>query len=189
MPGHRSARHLGRHRLPDSELTDNFCGFVNADGKPERQICPASTTTAIRRPPIRRPRRARTLPVTPEWKANATARYEFTWRLRQLRAGLRDLLSDVKRPAHDRTSDRLRRYRSDHSEVSDMPSYTVADFAAGFGKDGWRLELFVRTCSTSSRRSGDLRSALETVCGERDLRRAAASAHDRPEVLAGVLVG
>ena len=31
----------------------------------------------------------------------------------------------------------------ENSIIGNMPSYTVADIAAGFGKDDWRLELFV----------------------------------------------
>ena len=54
----------------DSELTENYCGFVNANGKPEtRPTARASTTTATRRPADPQAPKGTTLPVTPELKA------------------------------------------------------------------------------------------------------------------------
>ena len=73
--------------------------------------------------------------------------------------------------------------------IGNLPSYTIADFAAGFGKDGWRLELFVSNAFDELAQVSRFAQCAETVCGDGGLRRAAASAHDRAQVLAGVLVG
>ena len=47
-----------------------------------------------------------------------------------------------------------------------LPSYTVADMAAGFGKNGWRLELFVQNVFDELAEVGRFAQCLEEVCGE-----------------------
>ena len=59
----------------DSELTENYCGFVNANGKPEtRADCPSVDEDGNPTTADPEARKGTTLPVTPEWKANATVR-------------------------------------------------------------------------------------------------------------------
>ena len=50
--------------------------------------------------------------------------------------------------------------------LGQMPSSTVADFAAGFGKDGWRLELFVQNAFDERSEVGRFAQCLEEVCSE-----------------------
>ena len=59
--------------------TDDFCGFVNADGKP-RQQSPSVDDDGNDDCHQRLPK-GTMLPVTPEWKANATARYDSAFRV------------------------------------------------------------------------------------------------------------
>jgi outer membrane receptor protein involved in Fe transport len=46
-----------------------------------------------------------------------------------------------------------------------MPSYTIADFAAGFGKDDWRLELFVSNVFDELAQVSRFAQCAESVCG------------------------
>ncbi len=50
--------------------------------------------------------------------------------------------------------------------LGQLPSYTVADFAAGFGKDDWRLELFVQNVFDERAQVGRFAQCLEEVCGQ-----------------------
>ncbi len=50
--------------------------------------------------------------------------------------------------------------------IGNMPSYTVADISAGFGKDGWRLELFVANVFDELAQVSRFAQCAETVCGE-----------------------
>ncbi|MGI9247115.1 MAG: TonB-dependent receptor, partial [Steroidobacteraceae bacterium] len=66
----------------DSELTENYCGFTNANGKPvTSNPCPYPTEDDDGNPivELRDPEapKGTRLPVTPELKANTTVRYEF----------------------------------------------------------------------------------------------------------------
>ncbi len=54
----------------------------------------------------------------------------------------------------------------ENSIIGDMPSYTVADISAGFGKDGWRLELFVSNVFDELAQVSRFAQCAETVCGE-----------------------
>ena len=141
----------------DSELTENYCGFVNANGKPEtRADCPSvdedgNPTTADPEAPKGTP-----LPITPEWKANATVRYEFPV------ATFDSYVQGAVVYSDERRTD-LRDL--ENSIIGNMPSYTVADIAAGFGKDDWRLELFVSNVFDELAQVYRFAQCAESVCG------------------------
>ena len=173
----------------NSELKDDFCNFINTDGKPQQSPCINADGDVL---PPQAPAGTK-LPVTPEWKANATARYEFNVAsfdsyvqgavlyTSEREADLRTLVTPTDFGIIDPLPVR--------EVLGQMPSYTVADLAAGFGKDGWRLELFVQNVFDESAEVSRFAQCVEEVCSETDLRRAAASAHVQHQVLAGVLVG
>jgi iron complex outermembrane recepter protein len=141
----------------DSELSENYCGFVNANGKPEtRSNCPSvdddgNPTTA---PP--EARKGTKLPVTPDLKANATVRYKFPV------ATFDSYVQGVVVYADERRAD-LR--DAENAIIGNMPAYTVADFAAGFGKDGWNVEFFVANAFDELAQVSRFAQCAESVCG------------------------
>jgi outer membrane receptor protein involved in Fe transport len=106
----------------NSELSENYCGFVDANGDPETD-CPSPEAP-----------KGTELPVTPEFKANLTLRQEFPfgafdgwWRASMIHQG--------KRRAD------LRDY--ENGLLGDQPSYELVDFSLGATKGSYSLELFV----------------------------------------------
>jgi len=73
--------------------------------------------------------------VTPEWKANVTARYQFKV------ADFDSYAQGAFVYSGERRTD-LRDY--ENSIVGDMPGFSITDLSAGFGRNGWTLELFIR---------------------------------------------
>jgi len=150
----------------NSELADDFCNFVNADGKPQQSPCIDGDGNVL--PP--QAAEGTMLPVTPEWKANATARYEFNVAsfdsyvqgsvvyASEREADLRTIVT----PTDFGLIDPL--YVRD--VLGQLPSYTVADLAAGFGKNDWRLELFVQNVFDERAEVGRFAQCLEEVCAE-----------------------
>ena len=53
----------------------------------------------------------------------------------------------------------------ENSIIGNTPSYAVADIAAGFGRDGWRLELFVSNVFDELAQVSRFAQCAETVCG------------------------
>ena len=167
--------------LIDSELTENYCGFVDANGNPESQNpCPFDDDGDPITPPLLLDPLAfkgTELPVTPQFKANLTLRQEFRlgsfdayWRGSYIykgksRADLRDFENAI---------------------LGDQPSYEIVDFSAGLTKDSYTLELFVSNAL-------DERPVLYRFvqCAESRLRwpavhRERATAHHRAQVLAEI---
>jgi outer membrane receptor protein involved in Fe transport len=147
----------------DSELTENFCGFVNPDtGKPEtRSPCPFPTEDEDGNPIVElldpEAPKGTQLPVTPEWKANATLRYEFPV------AGFDSFVQGSVIYSGERESD-LRLV--EREILGKLPSYTIADFSAGIARDSWRLELFVNNAFDEDAEVTRFAQCLESVCGE-----------------------
>jgi iron complex outermembrane receptor protein len=146
----------------DSELTEHYCGFTDENGNPiTSNPCPFPTEDDDGNPIIelRDPEafKGTPLPVTPEWKANATARYEFPV------AGFDSYVQGAVVYVDDRRTD-LRDFENDI--LGNMPSYTTADFSAGFGRNGWRLELFVTNAFDETAELGRFAACAEAVCGE-----------------------
>jgi iron complex outermembrane recepter protein len=141
----------------DSELTENYCGFVNDNGNPEtRRDCPRDDGQGGIEFSDPQAPKGTPLPVTPEWKANATVRYEFP---------VGEFQSHVQGSviyADDRRTD-LRDV--ENAIIGEMPSYTVTDLSAGFGKNDWRLELFVTNVFDELAQVSRFAQCAEAVCG------------------------
>jgi len=149
----------------NSELEDDFCNFVNTAGQPQQSPCINADGDVL---PPQAPKGTK-LPVTPEWKANATARYEFNVAnfdsyvqgsviyMSEREADLRTLVTPTDYGIIDPLPVR--------EVLGQMPSSTVADLAAGFGKDGWRLELFVQNVFDERAQVGRFAQCVEEICG------------------------
>jgi len=146
----------------NSELTENFCGFVNPDtGNPEtRNPCPKpgkdddGNPILIPTPP--EALKGTQLPVTPKFKANATARYEFPL------ASFDSWVQGSVIYSDERRTD-LRDF--ENGILGDMPSYTTADASFGVGKDAWKLELYAINVFDELAQVGRYAQCLESVCG------------------------
>lgn len=96
------------------------------------------------------------LPVTPDFKANLTGRYQFE--LASLDAHLQAALVYVG----ERNSD-LRTFENDI--VGKLPSYTLTNFSAGVGRDDWELELFINNAFDEYAEFSRYAECAEARCG------------------------
>jgi outer membrane receptor protein involved in Fe transport len=134
----------------DAEIREPFCRIANPQfdcdvPAPDNvELAPAGTR----------------LPLTPKFKGNAVARYEFPlggmWdghvqgvlsHVGSRRSDLRDIQNDIK---------------------GSYPSYTTADFSVGARGDTYRVELFVTNLFDSNGRYFSSVQCQETVCGDPD---------------------
>ncbi|HNR21938.1 MAG TPA: TonB-dependent receptor [Steroidobacteraceae bacterium] len=99
----------------DGELKEDYCIDASA--------CPPPDAS-----------RGTQLPVTPEWKGNAIARYQFT-------LGTFDSFVQGSVVYNGEAWSDLR--DADRAVLGKQDAYTIADFSAGIARGPWGLELFV----------------------------------------------
>jgi iron complex outermembrane receptor protein len=75
------------------------------------------------------------LPVTPDFKGNATARYTF-------QAGNYDSFVQAAVFHQGSTTFGLEEVHNEH--VGDTPAFTTLDLSGGFGQNNWKLEAFIQ---------------------------------------------
>ena len=97
------------------------------------------------------------LPVTPEFKGNITARYEFP--LMGYDSYARGSLVYVG----ERESSLL---TYDREVLGQVPAYTSVDLGFGLAKQGWSAELYVSNLFDETRETGRGVSCVTEVCGE-----------------------
>ena len=90
------------------------------------------------------------LPITPDFKGNLIARYDFP--LGDFEAHLQGALTyETSRPSELSVAE---------NEIKgDIPSSTVLDLSAGIGRNSWLLELFVKNATDEDAPSISVRSA------------------------------
>jgi outer membrane receptor protein involved in Fe transport len=107
----------------DAKLTQAYCGELDADGN-DLDPCPQDPLAPD----------GQQLPVTPEFKGNLSARYDF--RLAGWNAHVQGVVAYVgERWADLRTEQR--------GILGKSESFTIADFTAGIARDGYTIELYV----------------------------------------------
>lgn len=74
------------------------------------------------------------LPVTPDFKANVTARFSFP---------IGQMDGFFQASAVYQGSSWADLQAADREALGKQPAYTIADFSAGFGRDSYRVELFI----------------------------------------------
>lgn len=99
----------------DSELREDFCGSESGCETPE---APSGTR----------------LPVTPEWKGNLIARWNFPM-------GSFDSYVQGAAVYNGKAWSDLR--TADREVMGEQDAYTIVDFAAGLGRGSWRAELYL----------------------------------------------
>ncbi len=139
-----------------SELTEPYCGFTDANGTPvAADPCPTGLP-----PPddfvVPEAPEGTELPVTPEFKGNLTARFEFP--LGNFGAHLQgSAVYTGERESDLRIVER--------AIIGKQPSYTVADFAFGIQNDSFSLELFINNAFDERAQIYRFAQCAEAVCG------------------------
>jgi iron complex outermembrane receptor protein len=135
----------------DSKLTEDYCGWLRADGSPET-VCPYGTLNpngtfddptddfAVSGPQA--PAGTR-LPVTARFKGNLSARYTFDlWggeaygQATAVHQGSRRV--DLRTEADTRIGD------PPAYKFADLKAYTLADLSVGFKRSNWSLDFFLK---------------------------------------------
>jgi iron complex outermembrane receptor protein len=110
----------------NAKLTTDFCPFILVNGVPvATNTCAAADVLA--------PAGTR-LPATPEFKADATARYK-------LPTG--QFASYVQTSVLHQSGNRSYLETAQNSQIGDVQGFTTVDFSAGTGLANWNVELFI----------------------------------------------
>jgi outer membrane receptor protein involved in Fe transport len=110
----------------DTELKDPYCGVLDANGSPITDCADPLAPAGAR------------LPITPKFKGNVTARYE--WSIGELDAHLQGTYAYTGKVLTDlRTEER--------SILGEQDSYGVLDLTAGVRKGPYQFELYVKNAT------------------------------------------
>jgi outer membrane receptor protein involved in Fe transport len=119
----------------NARLTEDYCGFNDADGNPV-SVCPPGTINPISGDPVdgpEAPAGAR-LPITARFKGNLTGRY--TWDMGAGEAHVQGaLFHQGKRRTDLRTAE--------DALLGDLDGYTLFDLSAGYALGDWKFDVFV----------------------------------------------
>ena len=138
---------FGGLALQNSELSDDFCLSLGADGKPlpEADCAPEEFTSSGTR-----------LPSTAEFKANLTGRYEFS---------MGSLDSHFQASVAHEGDRRTALLESENSVLGDGDAYTLVDLSFGFGKENWQTELFVKNAFDERASLYNYAECAVSICG------------------------
>ncbi len=129
----------------DAKLTENYCGFTDEDGNPVTVCDDPQAPDGTQ------------LPVTAKFKGNVTARYNFDLH------GFDSYLQGAWIHEGKRTSDlRL----AERAIIGDLGAYDLLDLSAGFGRDNWKVELYVENATDERAELYRFAQCAEAVCGE-----------------------
>ncbi|MFO1466230.1 MAG: TonB-dependent receptor [Steroidobacteraceae bacterium] len=112
-----------------AKLTTNFCSA------PDGVVTSNCTADSVKPDPVLVAPAGTQLPVTPKFKANASARYKFN---------VAGLDSFVQASLSHQGSTSFSLEASKNAIVGETPSYTSLDLSGGFGKDKWNVEAFIQ---------------------------------------------
>src|SRR5215510_6686053 len=96
------------------------------------------------------------LPITPEFKANLTARLNFP-------LGAMEGFGQISGVYNGDSYSDLQ--RSDRETLGIQPSYTTADFSAGVTRDSWTVQVYVNNLTDERARLGTFAQCATEVCG------------------------
>ncbi|TXH77287.1 MAG: TonB-dependent receptor [Lysobacteraceae bacterium] len=129
----------------DAELTENYCGAIDANGNPITTCDPAD---------LQAPDGTR-LPVTADYKGNLTARYTFD--IRDYEAYWQgSVMTEGRRTSDLRILER--------NILGDLPSYSLVDMAFGVRKNNWSVDLYIKNLLDENAQYGRNVQCPETVC-------------------------
>lgn len=120
----------------DAELTDNFCGFVDANGIPETDCPQAADDPATDGDETANPEApdGTRLPIVPKFKGTLTARYEFP---------IGAMTGHLQGSVSGQSSSPSNLLVVDQAIIGDQEGYALVDFSMGLRQDNWHLVAFV----------------------------------------------
>lgn len=130
----------------DAQLTANYCGYLTAGGDPETN-CPSPLAPE-----------GTALPVTPKFKGNVTARYEFP--MGDLDAFVQGSVVHV---GSNWTDLRL----LERSIIGRQEAYTTLDLSTGVSTDVWSVSLALNNATDERASIYRYAECAEEVCGAR----------------------
>jgi outer membrane receptor protein involved in Fe transport len=125
----------------DAELTENYCGFTDANGDPETD-CPSPEAPSGSR-----------LPITADFKGNLTARYTFD-------------VGEYEAHFQGQVSHEGKRSTDLRGILGDLDAYTMLDLTAGFGRGNWYLDFYIKNVFDERAQLSRFTQCAEAVCGE-----------------------
>jgi outer membrane receptor protein involved in Fe transport len=144
----------------NAELAEPYCGytFPGTSNPVAKDPCPVFDDDGNPTGNFQDPEapEGQQLPVTPEFKGNITARYEFPM------MGYDSYARGSLVYVGERESSLL---TFDRDVLGQVPAYTSVDLGAGFGKQGWSAELYVNNLFDETRETGRGVSCVTEVCG------------------------
>ncbi|HYE42859.1 MAG TPA: TonB-dependent receptor [Caulobacteraceae bacterium] len=130
----------------NAELSEDYCGFLSPTGEPETNcaapLAPEGTE----------------LPITPKFKGNVTARYEFDL------AGFDAHVQGSAAYVGSNWTD-LRLF--ERAIIGKQDAYTVVDFTTGVENEDWKLTLFLNNAFDERASLYRFAQCAEAVCGGR----------------------
>ena len=141
----------------DAKLTEDYCGFTDADGDPVSD-CPAGTINPQTGEPVDGPQAGKgtRLPITARIKANITGRY--TWDIGAYEAHVQGALFHQG----DRRTD-LR--EAENTLLGDLDAYTLFDLSAGVRRGSWALDVFLKNAFDKRTELTKFAECATLVCG------------------------
>jgi iron complex outermembrane receptor protein len=133
----------------DAKLTEDYCAQTDANGMPVPECYDADM-------PYDRALSGSRLPLTPRFKANASARY--TWDVGAYEAFWQASLVHVG----DRTTD-LR--EAQRELIDDLDAYTTVDLSAGLKAEKWSLDVFLKNAFDERAELGKFSQCATLTCG------------------------
>jgi outer membrane receptor protein involved in Fe transport len=143
----------------DSELTEDYCGLADPVTSEPVTSCPAGVQDPRFEDPFTGPEapEGTELPVSPKFKGNVTARYEFP--IGGFDAHVQGALVYVgKRWADLRIAAR--------EAIGELDAYEIFDFAAGINNGTYSFELFVGNVFDERAEITRFAQCSETICGD-----------------------
>ncbi|MFO0029805.1 MAG: TonB-dependent receptor [Pseudomonadota bacterium] len=129
----------------DAELTENYCGRTDSAGRPITACAEPQAPEGTQ------------LPITAKVKGNVTGRYNFDWGDRAAY-----VQGAVVHEAERKSDLRL----VERGILGDLPAYTTLDVSAGFGKDDWKVDFYVRNLTDKRGEVSRFAQCAEAVCGQ-----------------------
>jgi outer membrane receptor protein involved in Fe transport len=112
----------------DAKLVTDFCQYILVNN------VPTILTSCQSQPDLLLAPRGTRLPVTPNLKVDATARYQFA---------VEGFNNFVQESILHRSSISTYLKTADDQAIGNDPGFTTTDFSAGTGRDNWNLEVYV----------------------------------------------
>ncbi len=128
----------------NAELSENYCGFVDAKGNPVTKcatpLAPSGTE----------------LPITPKFKANLTARYEFA---------LGEFEAHVQGSLVTQTSSWTDLRLIERAIIGEQEGWSSFDFSTGLETGAWSMELYFQNLTDERASLYRYAQCAEAVCG------------------------